>query len=193
MLSDGQQLPDLTAMTRHHTLTARDDPPTPSRHVLVALRRIIRAVDQHSRALIQRCGLTGPQLIVLKEIAEREPVSLGELARAVHISQATLTGIVDRLEARGLLDRRRSETDRRRVMVASTERSRAVLESAPPLLHESFIDGFGRLPDWEQTQILASLQRLAALMEARELPAAPILTTGPLDGTDGEGADDRTG
>lgn len=159
-----------------------DEAHVTARQVLVALRRIIRAVDQHSRALIQRCGLTGPQLVVLKEIAEREPISLGELARAVHISQATLTGIVDRLEGRGLLGRRRSEADRRRVMVESTERSRAILASAPPLLHESFVAGFADLPEWEQTQVLASLQRLAALMEARELPAAPILTTGPLDG-----------
>lgn len=180
-------------MTTASTSPARDDPPTTARYVLVALRRIIRAVDQHSRALIQRCGLTGPQLIVLKEIAEQEPVSLGELARAVHISQATLTGIADRLELRGMLHRRRSESDRRRVMVETTEASRAALVSAPPLLHESFIAGFARLPDWEQTQILASLQRLAALMEARELPAAPILATGPLDGAleDEPPADDQ--
>lgn len=152
-----------------------------TRAVMIALRRIFRAVDQHSRVLMQRYGLTGPQLTVLKEIAGREPLSLGELARAVHISQATLTGIVDRLETRGMVGRQRSSVDRRRVMVASTAAAADVLQTAPPLLHDSFVEGFGALPDWEQTQILASLQRLVSLMEARDISAGPILASEPLD------------
>ncbi len=154
---------------------------TTTRRVMIALRRIFRAVDQHSRVLMQRYGLTGPQLTVLKEIAEREPLSLGELARAVHISQATLTGIVDRLEIRAMVERQRSSVDRRRVMVASTPAAKDVLRTAPPLLHDSFVAGFGALPEWEQTQILSSLQRLVALMEARDIAAGPILAAEPLD------------
>lgn len=99
----------------------------------------------------------------------------------MHISQATLTGIVDRLEVRGMVERERSSVDRRRVMVASTAAAKDVLRTAPPLLHDSFIEGFGALPEWEQTQILASLQRLVALMEARDISAGPILAAEPLD------------
>ena len=55
-----------------------------------------------------------------------------------------------------------------------------MLEEAPPLLQEQFIEQFGRLEDWEKTQILSSLQRMVAMMEARGLDATPMLATGPM-------------
>ena len=58
-----------------------------------------------------------------------------------------------------------------------------VLAGAPPLLQEHFTANFARLPDWEQSQILSSLQRIVALMEAGDVEAGPILTTGPVDAT----------
>ncbi|HSL18147.1 MAG TPA: MarR family transcriptional regulator, partial [Methylomirabilota bacterium] len=69
------------------------DPQTSTvRQVLAALRRIIRAIDLHSRSLVQRYGLTGPQLVVLKELIDRPPQSVSALAGAVNLSQATVTG-----------------------------------------------------------------------------------------------------
>jgi DNA-binding MarR family transcriptional regulator len=149
--------------------------------VMSALRRIIRAIDLHSRCLVQRYGLTGPQLVVLKELYARSPTSVGELARAVNLSQATVTGILDRLEKKSMVTRVRSTDDRRKVLVSCADAAREVLAGAPPLLQEHFNEAFGRLPEWEQHQVLSSLQRIVALMEAGDVEAGPILTTGPLD------------
>lgn len=149
--------------------------------VMSALRRIIRAIDLHSRSLVQTCGLTGPQLVVLKELLENSPRPVGELARAVNLSQATVTGILDRLERKSMVTRVRSTNDRRKVLVWHTDAARDALAGAPPLLQEHFIEAFVQLPDWEQHQILSSLQRLVALMEAGDVEAGPMLTTGPLD------------
>ncbi len=170
--------------------TEEDMRPTRSRRasaevtdgVMSALRRIIRAIDLHSRALMQRCGLTGPQLLVLSRLADGPPRTVGDLARAIALSQATLTGIVDRLEARGFVTRNRDQADKRRVSLGLTETGRELLGNAPPLLQDSFTTGFEGLADWEQHQILSSLQRIVALMEAREVEAGPILATGPLGG-----------
>jgi DNA-binding MarR family transcriptional regulator len=151
--------------------------------VMAALRRIIRAIDLHSRSLVQRFGLTGPQLVVLKELVDSSHRSVSELAAAVNLSQATVTGILDRLERKEMIVRTRDSKDRRRVLVSSTSVAQAALAGAPPLLQEHFITRFGALPDWQQTQILSSLQRIVALMEATDVEAGPILTTGPLDAT----------
>lgn len=148
--------------------------------VLTTLRRIMRAVDLHSRSLIQRYGLTGPQLVILRELARLGEVSGSELARSVSLSLPTVTGILTRLEKRGLVTRRRSEVDKRRIMVSSTAAAGELLATAPPPLQDSFADQFGRLEDWEQSLILASLQRVVSMMEARDLDASPFLTTGPL-------------
>ena len=157
-------------------------------HVLMALRRIIRTIDLHSRTLEQRFGLTGPQILVLREVNRQGACSVGELARAAHLSQATITGIVDRLERKGIVRRRRSTKDKRRVLVRTTAAGQAVLDAAPPLIQDSFTAAFRELPHAEQHQILASLERLVALFEARSLPAGPVLATGPLDSpADGDG------
>lgn len=149
--------------------------------VLISLRRIIQSIDLHSRYLVKRVGLTGPQLVILQEVSKTGEVSTGEIARAISLSQATVTGILERLEKRNLVTRQRSDIDRRRVMVRTTPSGEELLNDAPPLMQESFVDEFSRLGDWEQSMILSALQRLVSMMDARNLKAAAILTTGPID------------
>jgi DNA-binding MarR family transcriptional regulator len=149
-----------------------------SEAMLIALRRVIRAVDVHSRSLAQSHGLTGPQSLLLREVISAESLTPGELARRVSLSQATVTDIVKRLEARDLLRRTPDRVDRRRVFISATARGRKLHASAPPLLQETFVRRFQGLRDWEQNQLLASMQRIAELMDAEYLDASPVLTGG---------------
>jgi len=146
--------------------------------VIVALRRITRAIDLHSRGLMQQVGLTAPQLAALLAIGRLQPITAGALAKSIHLSQATLTGILTRLETRSLVSRTRSSSDRRTVVVELAEEGRAVLESAPSLLQDRFRHELLKLQEWERTQMLATLQRIAAMMDAEELDAAPVLAAG---------------
>lgn len=157
--------------------------------VLVSLRRIIRAVDLHSRMLLQRHGLTGPQLAVLKTLSEMGQVSVGELASQVHLSQGTVTGILDRLTRRKFVIRRRSDVDKRRMMVEVTPEAANVIRDAPSLLQEQFTREFSKLADWEKPQILSSLQRIVAMMEAEAIDATPMLATGEISESAEKAAD----
>lgn len=152
----------------------------PSETMLIALRRVIRAVDVHSRSLVQSHGLTGPQSIILRTVVAAGRLTAGELARRVSLSQATVTDIVKRLESKHLLQRTRDAADRRRVVITSTRQGRELLSHAPPLLQETFVRRFAALHDWEQNLLLASMQRIAELMDAADLDAAPMLTSGAL-------------
>lgn len=151
--------------------------------VLVALRRIIRAIDLRSHDLAHRYGLTGPQLALLKELSFHDGVSVGQLSRAIHLSQATVTGILDRLEKQDFIQRQQSRQDKRCVEVWLTKAGRQKLADAPPLLQEEFTEEFHKLDDWEQSQILSSLQRVVSMMEAIHIDATTILTTGPVAAT----------
>jgi DNA-binding MarR family transcriptional regulator len=151
--------------------------------VIVALRRITRAIDLHSRELMQRVGLTAPQLAALQAVGRLQPITAGSLAKSIHLSQATLTGILTRLETRTLVSRVRSVSDRRTVVVELTEEGRAVLEDAPSLLQDRFRRELLKLQEWEQTQMLATLQRIAAMMDAEEIDAAPVLAAGAATAT----------
>jgi len=148
--------------------------------VLMALRRIVRAIDLHSRKLAQQHGVTGPQILILKRLSVAPEVAVGELARKVSLSQATVTDILDRLERRGLVMRVRSTSDKRRVLVCATDEGKRLLKSSPPLLQENFVQRLRALPDWEQTLILSSLQRVGTMLEVDRLDAAPMLSSGSL-------------
>ncbi|MDZ7736522.1 MAG: MarR family transcriptional regulator [Gammaproteobacteria bacterium] len=139
--------------------------------ILAALRRIIRAVDLQSRQLVRSHGLTGPQALLLKEITLAGELTVGQLADRVSLSQATVTDILLRLEKRGLIERQRSREDKRRVLVHITVAGRRLMKHSLPLLQEAFLDKLNQLQEWEQTQLLASLQRLADMMNAQTLEA----------------------
>lgn len=138
--------------------------------VLTTLRQIVRAMDIHSRHLSKQVGLTGPQLIVIREIKQNGPMVIGELSRSVSLSQATVTTILDRLERAGMATRVRDDRDKRRVYVDITDRASEILAGQPNFLHDRFLKRFGALESWEQTLILSSIQRLAAMMNAGDLP-----------------------
>jgi DNA-binding MarR family transcriptional regulator len=154
--------------------------------IVTALRRIIRAIDLHSRDLLQNFGLTAPQLMTLQELARLAPVPVGVLSNAVHVSQATMTGILDRLEQRAFVQRTRDGGDRRSVTITITPEGTKLLKKAPSLLQDQFRERLARLKPAEQTNMLRVLQQIGEMMGAAELSAAPILVTGaePLAGPD---------
>ena len=146
-------------------------------HVLVALRRIIRATDLHSRALGKKTGLTTPQLVIIQAIGRLKDPTVSDIAKAVSLSLATVTTILNRLERNGVVNRARSSVDRRRVIVTLTEEGQALRGSAPKPLQDSFVAKFSKLETWEQHSIVASLERVAAMMDADDLDAAPLLAS----------------
>jgi len=146
-------------------------------HVLVALRRIIRATDLHSRKLGKKTGLTTPQLVIIQAVGDLKNPTVSDVAKAVSLSLATVTTILNRLERNGVVNRVRSSVDRR-VIVTLTEEGQSLKSSAPKPLQDSFVDRFSRLESWEQHLIVASLERVAAMMDAEDLDAAPLLASG---------------
>ncbi|MBF0288536.1 MAG: MarR family transcriptional regulator [SAR324 cluster bacterium] len=155
--------------------------------VLVALRRIIRAVDIQSRKLMKISGLTGPQLMIMQAIDKLGDVTIGSIARHANLSQATVTSILDRLVKRGLVIRTRSESDKRVVHAQLTSEGQMSLEQAPTLFQDDFMQCFQKLKDWEQSQIISSVQRLAEMMDAEEIEAMPVLEIAPVSPGDENG------
>jgi len=149
--------------------------------VLVALRRVIRATDLHSKHLAKTTGLTAPQILLLQTIRDKGEVTISELANKVSLSQATVTSILDRLEKRSLVYRERSKEDKRKVHAYLTDEAMEVLKEAPIPLQEHFARQFSDLQDWEQTMIISSLQRVAQMMDAQHIDASPVLDIGLLD------------
>ena len=150
-----------------------------SSEVLIRLRQIIRATDLHSKRVYKRSGLTVPQIVILQAIHERGEVTTGEISKQVNLSQATVTTILDRLEKRNLVERYRSSVDRRVVHTKLTSEGHSTLKNAPALLHEQFVREFSDLEPSYQELIVEILGKVAQLLNAEHIDAAPLLDTQP--------------
>ena len=134
------------------------------RAVEKAIRRIVRAHDLRSRALVKASGLTAGQLAVMKGIAELGEVTSSALSVYADISSATTVIVLDNLEERGLIQRYRSASDRRIVHARLTEKGAAALKLAPEPMGHTFVGRFSALGEDERQSLAAAIVRLADLM-----------------------------
>ena len=136
--------------------------------ILEALRRISRATALHNKKLVARFDLTLPQAVSLRRLFTGGPMTAGELARQVSLSQATMTGVVDRLEARGLVQRDRNDWDRRRVQISLTAQGRETALGVPIPLQERFATKLATLSSGQQADIARVLADIVIMMEAED-------------------------
>jgi DNA-binding MarR family transcriptional regulator len=95
-----------------------------------ALYSASRAVTAAYRPLLDELDLTYPQYLVLLVLWEEEPCTVGHLGDRLHLDSGTLSPLLKRLESAGLVRRRRSGTDERRVDITLTAKGRALEERA---------------------------------------------------------------
>lgn len=151
-----------------------------STRIVTRLRQINRELSKHSKYIQEYHHITVPQLICLQRAGESGPVSIGELTRILHLNNSTVTGIVDRLEKRGLVERKRISRDRRQVHVEITELGSHFLEQAPTPLQQRFLERLNRLEKEKITTLLWSLETLLEMLGVEETPNPPIKEDDPV-------------
>lgn len=107
-----------------------DDPLALDRQICFALYAASRAVTAAYRPLLEPLGLTYPQYLVMLVLWERGTLSLGDIGAALHLDSGTLSPLVKRMEAAGLVERQRSADDERRVLIAPTPEGRDLRQQA---------------------------------------------------------------
>ncbi|MCB9739671.1 MAG: MarR family transcriptional regulator [Deltaproteobacteria bacterium] len=130
-----------------------------------ALRRLLHASDSFSRQLAAQHQVTAPQLVCLQELLRHGPMIPSVLARNVALSQPTVTGILQRLEARGLVTRIRDQGDRRRVTLRLTPAGTEAAQRAPSPLHVRLAVGLHALEEGRRVALADALDELVAMLE----------------------------
>ncbi|WP_408054992.1 MarR family winged helix-turn-helix transcriptional regulator [Stutzerimonas azotifigens] len=132
------------------------------------MRRLQQDGEVHAKRVARFGGLTPVQLMILQVLVAEGRTTASVLSRRVSLTAATLSGVLERLEERGLLQRQRDEQDRRRHWLLISEAGRALLREAPPLLPPEFSARFAALPEWERHSLTAALLRAAELCGSME-------------------------
>ncbi|RII29176.1 MAG: MarR family transcriptional regulator [Geobacter sp.] len=140
------------------------------------LRRVFQAVNEQSKRVERETGLTGPQLWAIKMISEAAPLNVSELARRMYLHPATVVGILDRLEGRGLVSRTRSTRDRRVVEIELTAQGQDLVAKSPEVAQGLLVKGLEPLSEDKLHHIDDGLDQLVRILGAQETPPQLILS-----------------
>jgi len=130
--------------------------------LMTELAGLLRVHGRVVRAHLGECfadrGLTPPQLWALHHVAE--PCSMGQLAGTLGVDASYVTGLVDSLEGRGLVERRPAPDDRRRRVLELTPEGREILDAAQAAM--ASVPVGGDLGDDELAELVGLLRRAVA-------------------------------
>lgn len=130
-----------------------------------SLRRIVKALHEYSMSVEKQFGLTGPQLWALWELSRAGTLSLKALSARMHLDPSTVTGVVDRLQKRGLLVRATDPEDRRRVVLSLTAEGSHLLKEAPHPAQGQLLHALHGMGLEEVERLNQTLKQLATDME----------------------------
>ncbi|GAX92036.1 MarR family winged helix-turn-helix transcriptional regulator [Effusibacillus lacus] len=135
------------------------------------IRQLFRRINKLFEKIVARdlaeLGITVPQILVMKQIYH-EPRTIGQISEAVHLSYSTVSGIIDRLERQGLVERQRDETDRRVIWIHNTGRVEQIRSQIPALRDEYFADLLKGLTEAEVDTVVRALQLLYKHLEEKD-------------------------
>ncbi len=139
------------------------------REVIFQIRRLMQAGEVYTKELNRKFNVSAPQVATLLVLFDEGPLSPSLIARKIMVNSSTVTGIIDRLEQKGLVVRLRNSPDRRIVTVELTESGRTLAENAPPPIQHKIVEGLMKLGDPELEAVIRSLTRLTEMIDAQDL------------------------
>jgi DNA-binding MarR family transcriptional regulator len=140
-----------------------------TRQIVKSIRRLIQAGSHYSKQLDRTYHISTPQLNCLLALYENGALPPSQIAHHIMVNSSTVTGIVDRLEKKGLVQRRRSAVDRRVITIELTTAGRQMAQNAPPPVQQQIIDGLRRIPDSEIEQIVHALTTLTRMLDVEDI------------------------
>jgi DNA-binding MarR family transcriptional regulator len=139
--------------------------------IMQSLRRMFKAIQAYSEDVLKEFGITGPQLWALRTIYTHGQLSMGALSRNMYLQMSTVSGVVDRLERRGYVERVREAPDRRVVKINLTAAGKRLVQRGPEAAQGKLLHGLESLSQEDVLVIRSSLERVVRLMEIRDIKA----------------------
>ncbi|MEA3279196.1 MAG: MarR family transcriptional regulator [Thermodesulfobacteriota bacterium] len=158
-------------MPKYSNQTYKVDTQTKDRtkEIIFSIRKLMQAGELYTKELNKKYQVSAPQLNCLLSLYENGSLSPSQIAKQIMVKSSTVTGIVDRLEQKNLITRRRTSPDRRVITIELTETGIKLSENAPPPIQQKIIDGLKRLSDDKSEQISLSLTKLTNMLDVQDL------------------------
>jgi DNA-binding MarR family transcriptional regulator len=148
--------------------------PATTKEILNDLRRVFQAINEYSKTAERSTGLTGHQLWALKLLDQTTPMRVSDLARAMVLRPPTVVGILDRLEAKGLITRSMAKHDRRVVELQLTQQAREIVAQAPEVAQDMVLKGLDDLTDEQFTCVQEGMRLMTRILGAEHHTPQPL-------------------
>ena len=129
----------------------------------------MQAGEFYTKELNKKYQVSAPQLNCLLSLYENGPLPPSQIAKHIMVKSSTVTGIVDRLEQKGLVKRFRNSPDRRIITIELTDSGKNLAKNAPPPIQQKIIDGLKKLSKDELDPIIFSLTKLTDMLDVQDL------------------------
>ncbi|WP_138496337.1 MarR family winged helix-turn-helix transcriptional regulator [Paenibacillus pinistramenti] len=137
-------------------------------HELVhGFRELKRTFHQVVSKQAEKMGITDIQFYVLVELRKQPEISMSDLAVHLHLGNSTLSGIIDRMEKAGHVERKRSDVDRRSVTLHLTDEGREI-EKATNLLYRKAMSRLNEIPSEDMTHLIRTFRSIINLLETEK-------------------------
>lgn len=142
------------------------------------MRQIVRSINLESKKIQKQYGVSIPQVLCLNFIKESSNYqsTQREIRNYLNLNASTITGIINRLEKKGLIARLPKLGDKRVSNIALTADGQRLLEKLPPLLQDKLTEQLNELPYDKVNRIEKALNDLIDLLNIKDLDASPVLT-----------------
>ncbi len=146
----------------------------PVKEIVWLIRRLMQGNYLYNKELNKKYQVSAPQLSSLLALYENGPLPPSQIAKYIMVNSSTVTGIIDRLEQKSLVQRSRISTDRRVITVTLTDKGRELAENAPPPIQEKIVEGLQKLPPNEIEKIVQALTKLTYMLDVQDLEVDQI-------------------
>jgi DNA-binding MarR family transcriptional regulator len=140
-----------------------------TKEIIFSIRKLMQAGEFYTKELTKKYQVSAPQLNCLISLYENGPLPPSQIAKYIMVKSSTVTGIVDRLEQKGLVQRFRNSPDRRVITIELTDSGKNLAKNAPPPIQQKIIDGLKKLSKDELDQIILSLTKLTDMLDVQDL------------------------
>lgn len=143
--------------------------------ILIKIRKIVRSINLESKKIEKEHGVSIPQVLCLHYLknSDNYQATQGELRKFLNLNSSTISGIINRLEIKGLVARLPRQGDKRIVNIALTSKGDLLLQQIPSLLQVKLSERLDKLDNKIVIQIFESLEFLVNLLDINDIEAFP--------------------
>lgn len=137
--------------------------------IVQSFRKIFKYIQEYSEEVLKEFGVTGPQLWLLKTLENGDGAPVSDLSQKMFLHISTVSSIINRLEEKGYIERKRTKADRRVVFIHLTDAGKAVNAKAPDPAQGKLLHGLQKLSQKKVLDLYESLQEIVQLMEVEHI------------------------